>query len=267
MPRHMSCIVERLRASGRRCRSGRAPGSRRAATSSGEISYSSDRVEPAAPRRHRAAQQAIGADDRLRRRRRACVDHQQWSQASIEAVEIAPHRRHLRRRLGRHLVVEHAVAQRLAASISSGVSASLIRSRPPGRRPSAAACRSCRHRPSGPIPHAPASRSRLPARHPQPVARPWRAPSPCSSASQRPNSSSRCPTSSIAELGARPCAAASRSARCVNSMTLAGSARRSGDRGALGHLLIAAPGRRRIRAARGCWPPRTGARSGRRWRC
>ena len=70
------------------------------------------RIEAAVRVRHRTPEQAIGADH-LVTGAAVVVDHQQMVGISIEAVEVALARRHLAARVGRHLLVEHAVAQRL----------------------------------------------------------------------------------------------------------------------------------------------------------
>ena len=71
------------------------------------------RIEAAHLRRRRPADQAIGADDALGPFAAATVEHQQVIAHLVERIEVALLRRHLGRRMGRHLLVEDAIAQRL----------------------------------------------------------------------------------------------------------------------------------------------------------
>ena len=71
------------------------------------------RIEAAHLRRRSTADQAIGADDAFRALAAAAVEHQQVIAHLVERIEVAALRRHLRRRMRRHLFVEDAIAQRL----------------------------------------------------------------------------------------------------------------------------------------------------------
>src|SRR5205814_33206 len=71
------------------------------------------RIEPAHLRRRRATDQAVGADDALRSLAATTIENQQVVAYFVEVIEVTLDRRHFRRGLGLHLLVENAIAQRL----------------------------------------------------------------------------------------------------------------------------------------------------------
>ena len=71
------------------------------------------RVEVAQPRRRLALDQPVGADDALRAGTDRVVHHQQMVGDRIEGVAVAPARGGRRIGPGAHLLIEHAIAQRL----------------------------------------------------------------------------------------------------------------------------------------------------------
>ena len=75
-----------------------------------------DGIELAASVGGGAAQKAIGSHHAGRPGPNGVIDHQNMVTIFIEAIEIAAQPRHLGGRLGRHLLVEHAIAQGLGGA-------------------------------------------------------------------------------------------------------------------------------------------------------